>query len=570
MSNLRISLNDFAFSRFGSYFRILAVKDAQSGTSEIYLSTVHGDANPGEIFRVEPISNGKSVPISAWATPSVATLESEYGQIQLCISEPGLLRVKGQGLGLRLTKIIPQDREYTAEHAFYYGQNRIQVNARRNHMQYMITVLKGEHALVAPWVEISCSTITMEFYPDPDTGVMEIALEEFLTSWKAREYRESFQDCIDIVQDDFQGWIKSCAPAHVISPNTLELANFVQWSSVIHEHNYLKRTGMLMSKTNMMNVWSWDHCFNAMALTYGNPRFALDQWLIPFDHQDDNGALPDSVNDQRMIWNFTKPPIHGWTLKWMMNRTDAISNDDLRDIYPKLARWTDWWFDYRDYDHNGVPQYNHGNDSGWDNSTIFCTNAPIESPDLSAYLILQLEALHDIAIRIGKQDEAKGWMQRAEEKLQQMLGHFWRDDHFVARITGTGEVVDTESLILCLPIVMGSRLPGRVIDAIADRIETKFLTEWGLATEAIHSSHYRSDGYWRGPIWAPSTMLIVDGLAQAGKTELSQEIARRFCKMCDYNLMAENFDAITGKGLRDPAYTWTASVLLVLAHEYCS
>jgi putative isomerase len=31
--------------------------------------------------------------------------------------------------------------------------------------------------------------------------------------------------------------------------------------------------------------------------------------------------------------------------------------------------------------------------------------------------------------------------------------------------------------------------------------------------------------------------------------------------------MAENFDAITGEGLRDPAYTWTSSVFLIFAHE---
>ena len=31
---------------------------------------------------------------------------------------------------------------------------------------------------------------------------------------------------------------------------------------------------------------------------------------------------------------------------------------------------------------------------------------------------------------------------------------------------------------------------------------------------------------------------------------------------------AENFDALTGKGLRDLAYTWTASVALVLARDY--
>jgi len=29
--------------------------------------------------------------------------------------------------------------------------------------------------------------------------------------------------------------------------------------------------------------------------------------------------------------------------------------------------------------------------------------------------------------------------------------------------------------------------------------------------------------------------------------------------------MFENYDALTGRGLRDPAYTWTCSVFLLLA-----
>ena len=33
---------------------------------------------------------------------------------------------------------------------------------------------------------------------------------------------------------------------------------------------------------------------------------------------------------------------------------------------------------------------------------------------------------------------------------------------------------------------------------------------------------------------------------------------------------AENFDAVTGEGLRDRAYTWTASAFLVMCHEFLS
>jgi glycogen debranching enzyme len=79
------------------------------------------------------------------------------------------------------------------------------------------------------------------------------------------------------------------------------------------------------------------------------------------------------------------------------------------------------------------------------------------------------------------------------------------------------------------------------------------------------SPHHQADGYWRGPIWAPSTVLIEDGLRRAGHTALADEVSRRFRALCETSGFAENFDALTGSGLRDRAYTWTASSYLLLA-----
>src|SRR4051812_47885388 len=45
-------------------------------------------------------------------------------------------------------------------------------------------------------------------------------------------------------------------------------------------------------------------------------------------------------------------------------------------------------------------------------------------------------------------------------------------------------------------------LPDDVSGVLAGRIEAH-LTPHGLATELPTSPHYLSDGYWRGPIWAP-------------------------------------------------------------------
>jgi glycogen debranching enzyme len=118
-----------------------------------------------------------------------------------------------------------------------------------------------------------------------------------------------------------------------------------------------------------------------------------------------------------------------------------------------------------------------------------------------------------------------------------------------------------------MPIALGEHLPEHVTTVLAGRIETH-LTAYGLATELPSSPHYLSDGYWRGPIWAPAVVLIEDGLRRGGHHRLADEVSARFRTLCEHHGFAENFDALTGTGLRDRAYTWTASSYLLLAEAH--
>lgn len=253
-----------------------------------------------------------------------------------------------------------------------------------------------------------------------------------------------------------------------------------------------------------------------------------------------------------------------------MQRSDFFEIDQFRQLYGPLARWTEWYLRYRDDDLDGIPQYHHGNNSGWDNATPFKIGVPLESPDLCAYLVLQMETLAKLAEAMNNLEEAESWQRRATALLQNMLEHFWQDDHFVALRSGDHLVADTESLFLFLPIVLGLRLPAGVRSELLQGLTKpgRFITEYGLATESPQSPDYRPDGYWRGPIWAPSTFMIVEGLSACGEQELARSLALKFCDLCTENGFAENFDALTGAGLRDRAYSWTASVFLVLGHEY--
>jgi hypothetical protein len=60
-------------------------------------------------------------------------------------------------------------------------------------------------------------------------------------------------------------------------------------------------------------------------------------------------------------------------------------------------------------------------------------------------------------------------------------------------------------------------------------------------------------------------VLIEDGLRRGGETDAADDVSTKFRKLCEVSGFAENFDALTGEGLRDRAYTWTASAYLWLA-----
>jgi glycogen debranching enzyme len=272
--------------------------------------------------------------------------------------------------------------------------------------------------------------------------------------------------------------------------------------------------------------------------------------------------LPDSVTHSEVLYNFVKPPIHGWAFAQIRARSSrSFTTQELRQVYQRLAAWTRFWLDYRRAPGQPLPYYQHGNDSGWDNSTTFDVSRVIVSPDLAAFLLLQLHELHELAALLDEQ--APQWEVEAAEIETALFERLWTGERFIARDATTGEPAPATSLLNSLPIVLGERLPVAVAAILAENI-VGHLTQWGPATEPVTSAEYESDGYWRGPIWAPSTVLIEDGLRRAGHADLADRVSTGFRAACERSGFAENFDAVTGDGLRDRAYTWTASSYLTL------
>lgn len=368
---------------------------------------------------------------------------------------------------------------------------------------------------------------------------------------------------------EYAHWSQNLRTVPALYKSTAEKAWFLLWNCQVPAVGALTRPAIYMSKFWMNAIWAWDNCFNALAVAEADPELAWNQLLLFFDHQDPNGMIPDMINDLEAVYTFNKPPIYGWTIrKLVANIGIKASRPYLEQLYKPVNRLTEWWYSMRDFDNDGMCQYHHGNDSGWDNATIFDQGYPTEAADLAAHLVLQCEGLSFIARVIGKKVASLRWKKRAEHQLADLFSQGVKGNRFFSPLNGESDAPETESLLNYIPIILGRRLPKKIRKTLLTDLgpDGPFLTEWGLATESPKSLKYESDGYWRGPIWAPSTYLIFDGLVAAGEMDLATLIARRFCDLCSQDAgFWENYDALSGKGLRCPGYSWTASVFLLMA-----
>jgi glycogen debranching enzyme len=553
-------IHDVPFSYAGSWFNLSPVIDKHRYADDLHLVSHQTRMHP--VLRLVPVRDGHRIPATVKATPGQLSWRYKAGRVDAAYERADTLRVRGEGLGLRILAASPTLTPFTGTYLYRDPVDGSFVfTVYETGRRYRVTVLTGN----AEATGTQASGSADRGLHLPADGGWEVAIEEYETARAPYRTDATFEHAAKAAQAEFDAFLDAVAPWRGRRTPAAPLAAYVLWSATVAPSGFVTRPAVLMSKHWMDKVWSWDHCFNALALAEGLPELAWHQYRLPFDHQDGSGALPDSVTHSEVLHNFVKPPIHGWTLRRLRQK---MSPPDLVQVYEQLARWTDFWLDHRRLPGDPLPFYHHGNDSGWDNATTFDPERVTQTADLAAHLALQAHELARLAGELGHTADGARWSATADELTAAMLERLWRGDRFAARGMDSGRTWTSASLLDLTPIVLGERLPARVRDALAASIAAH-LTPHGLATEHPDSGRYETDGYWRGPIWAPSTVLIEDGLRRAGHTRLADGISARFRALCERSGFAENFDAGTGQGLRDRAYTWTASAYLILAgaHE---
>ncbi|MFJ8958328.1 amylo-alpha-1,6-glucosidase [Lentzea sp. NPDC102401] len=551
------SVREIPFSRYGAWFCLSPVVGLSSYAEDVHLVSHRNGMHP--VLSFVPLLDGERVPVEVTADPSALRWRAGSGSVTAVFSSPDVVRLRGTGLGMRISAVQSTLTPFTGTYFFADPAGGLVFTSYETGHRLRLTVQTGQWR---PCGDQELGEAERGVVLD-DGEPWELTIEELGTARPPSRPANDFDDAVADVREEFGCFAESVAPWRGDRTPAAELACYVLWSATVRPAGFVHRPAVLMSKHWMDKVWSWDHCFTALALAPGAPGLAWQQFQVVFDHQDEQGALPDSVTHSEVLRNFVKPPVHGWALSLLRQRLPG-GLPDAGPTYRQLRAWTSFWLEHRTAPGSLLPHYEHGNDSGWDNSTVFREERLVRSPDLAAFLVLQLKELARLAAETG--DEPARWSEQADALLDELLGELWRGDHFVSQGVASGTKRRSASLLDLMPVVLGEHLPREVFDALCAGVAAH-LTPVGLATEEPGSPYYEPDGYWRGPVWAPATVLIEDGLRRGGAVELADQVSARFRATCEKSGFAENFDALTGEGLRDRAYTWTAGAYLLLAGE---
>jgi len=545
-----INLKTIPFSRFGSYFVVSSYEGDQG--EDLYIRDIHGgDMDQGQVFKIDYAD-----PVSLDACPYEVKFKGQTGGFKLIMPREDQVMIQTESSLLLTYKLQKYDHIHEKE------ENLYEVTSYRKERRYGLRVLEGQVSLDAPWDTIGNDHIQLKLAP----GSL-LALKMYkVDPCEGEDFPETYDQGLDLVKRAYEDWNQPGPSSY-----SQDLARYILWMNMVHPEGQLKQYAMYMTNNWMTNIWSWDNCFGAIYLAKDYPDLAYAQYSIFFDLQHATGAYPDYANDTYASYACVKPPIYGWAYDYMMRRNKVFEEKDkIQEVYESVKMNTNFWLTYRMRE--GLAYYTHGNDSGWDNGTAYMLQPPVAGPDLMALLSNQMDFLSRCCHRLGKADEGSEWMKKSKDFKERLVTRLYDGKQFRPYHFGRGDLLKQgDSLQAYLPILLGD-LDETIYRGLVEDLKdpTRFNSNHGLATEAMTSPYYKENGYWRGPIWAPTMLMFIDGLRQGGYEAFAEDLALKYIKTLEEGGMAENHDPLTGQGLVDPAFAWTSSVYLTLLEEYGS
>ncbi|MCL2125509.1 MAG: hypothetical protein FWH33_05910 [Oscillospiraceae bacterium] len=565
------AVENHIFSRRGAWIALQA-DSAKYGRGALYITTNRGsrchsnDQTYSRLYRIYATHEGRKVPFAIKTEATELTLLTRHGNVRFTFADDTKLMAEGDaGMGLFFQRdgepyeVIKPRRDGAWE------------SPMRNARPLLFKGLEGSTITFDDtwnFEKFKCTEMRGRTQPNA-SGKFTLVVEEFFYGAYTRDEYPTYADAKASMQSDWDDFLSKMP--HFIEPfeQKREETAYALWTHLVAP-SPMTPTWLIMMFPGVVGS-QWQQVQNAVAMQE-HSELSLDLMISYLYRQSEEGQLADSYDDDFLSTHDTKPPVHGWALKNIMNHRDITKvwpRDKIEMLYEGAGRWADWFMQYRDDDRDGLPAFESGTENGLDESTIWYDQINMASPDVSAYTVLNFEVQGDLAKALGKPDaEVNGWYRRSKDLLERMIDKLWDGEHFVALREYTHEPVFTGTITHYIPLVLGSRLPERIIDKMAADLSEDgvFLSEYGLATERLDSDLFEVQGVQmgRGAIDPPAELFITTGLWDAGKKELAREIVDRYCGRLMDRGFSHIIDPISGDG--SPFWgTWSRCVFTIFA-----
>jgi len=281
-------------------------------------------------------------------------------------------------------------------------------------------------------------------------------------------------------------------------------------------------------------IYLWDSAFIAQVWEPWDTRVALDVCRAVVANERD-GRLPHVIA-HFVESGYTQPPLIAWSLWRLFDSTGSEADrQHMAAAYPVLKRYADWLDDQRCLD-NGTYFWAHPYESGIENAprfgnrdeSVLVDTTNRGAPDLTAYIMLQSEALARMAAEVGRTHDVQPFRDRWTRTRDALNQQLWHDGDGLYYDRGVGgSWVRSVSIACLLPLWAGAPddvQARRIVERIAD--PKAFNTLIPLPSVAANDPDFDRD-MWRGCTWLNTAYAMVLGLERYGEDQLAADLAYR-------------------------------------------
>jgi glycogen debranching enzyme len=374
-----------------------------------------------------------------------------------------------------------------------------------------------------------------------------------------------------------------------VSPITDNLNNSRMYSSLTKRVvNLIGRGGwMTPPDPDYLPLFTWDTSFSGLLSSMEDPATAKETIRAVLAYQQPDGMVgqfSDWLGEQKAFVSMrcSNPPVTS-LCAWKLYQRWG-DREFLKQVFPGLLRWHDWWPKHSDGNQNGLLEWGALNGgwkqarlgSGWDDtphfngSKLVGTQMNADAVDLNCLWSMDAEYLARIASALGLKNDAARLLKEHDEMNQRINNVLWNPamGMYCSRLWDEGgkegEFLTRLTPMNFYPLICGApdaQRAKRMLALLTD--PQKFWGRWLVPTLAYDDPEWPQQEYWKGHVWPPVNYLLWQGIRRCGTSQHQAEFARRSVDLFMRNWTArgtcnENYRSDDGTGDDLSHYAWGA------------